>query len=307
MNYYHPNTFTYGFEIEWGDIDRKMPIPEELGSWEYCETDIINMREPYRGLGSDPKGINPPVGGEINMKPTKTWQHQVDNIMKVKELFDAHGTPPTAGCVNHGHLHIHVPGLTEDIDALKRLMRYIKDNQHITMERVYQFRVYPNMEMTKTAKTYLKHDGGRIAPDWLLINLATVPVDFEDWLRVHCCGKDAKTLSRPFRYGIHTYALKNSKTVEFRCFRSSLDRREIEDSFRFATAFMDAALNNGPDVQEILLSYDYKFPPFTYDHEMYMGWEKTKYQRTDRNLDNETAEKLGLNVLGKQRKFLEAI
>jgi hypothetical protein len=265
------------------------------------------MREPYRGLGSDPKGINPPVGGEINMKPTKTWQHQVDNIMKVKELFDAHGTTPTTGCVNHGHLHIHVPGLTEDIDALKRLMRYIKDNQHITMERVYQFRVYPNMEQTKTAKTYLKHDGGRIAPDWLLNNLATVPVDFEDWLRVHCCGKDAKTLSRPFRYGIHTYCLKNSKTIEFRCFRSSVDRREIEDSFRFAAAFIDAALNNGQDVQEILFSYDYKFPPFTYDHEMYMAWEKTKYQRTDRNLDNETAEKLGLNVLGKQRRFLEAI
>ena len=40
---------------------------------------------------------------------------------------------------------------------------------------------------------------------------------------------------------------------------------------------------------------------------MYMGWEKTKYERTDRNLDNKTAEKLGLNVLGKQRRFLEAI
>jgi len=38
-----------------------------------------------------------------------------------------------------------------------------------------------------------------------------------------------------------------------------------------------------------------------------MGWEKTKHQRTDRNLDNETAQKLGLTVLGKQRKFLEAI
>ena len=98
--------------------------------------------------------------------------------------------------------------------------------------------------------------------------------------------------------------MKNSKTIEFRCFRSSIERREIEDSFRFATEFIDAALNNGPDVHEILMSYDYKFPPFTYDHEMYMGWEKTKYQRTDRNLDNQTAEKLGLNILGKQRRFL---
>ena len=195
MTKYDRNTFTYGYEIEWGDIDRKMPIPEELGAWEYCETDIINLREPYRGLGSDPKGINPPVGGEINTKPTKTWQEQVDNIMKLHDMFVEHGTPPTAGCVNHGHLHIHVPGLTEDIDALKRLSLYLRDNQHMTIDRCYQFRVVPNMDLTKTAKTYLKHDGGRIMADWLGTNLGTVPTDFNDWLRVHCCGKDAVTQS----------------------------------------------------------------------------------------------------------------
>ena len=305
MNYYDPKTFTYGFEIEWGDIDRNMVIPEHLGAWEYCETDIVNLREPYRGMGSDPKGINPPVGGEINTKPTKTWEEQVDRIMTIHDMFVEHGTPPTAGCVNHGHLHVHVPGLVDDIDALKRLSLYIRDNQHITMDRVYQFRVYPNMELTKTAKTYLKHDGGRIMPDWLCNNLGTVPNNFEEWIHVHCCGKDAKTQSRPFRYGIHTYALKNSKTIEFRCFRSSTNRREIADSFKFATAFIDAALNDGPDVQEILLSDKFQFPPFTYDHEMYLGWEKTKHERTDRNLDDATAQKLNLNKLGKSRKFLE--
>ena len=85
MKNYDRSTFTYGFEIEWGDIDRNMPIPPELGAWEYCETDIINLREPYRGLGSDPKGVNPPVGGEINMKPTRTMEEQVDNIMKIHD------------------------------------------------------------------------------------------------------------------------------------------------------------------------------------------------------------------------------
>jgi hypothetical protein len=304
MKKYDKNTFTYGYEIEWGDIDRQMIIPSELGAWEYCETDIINLRDPYRGLGSDPKGLNPPVGGEINTKPTKTWQEQVDNIMKLHDMFVDHGTPPTAGCVNHGHLHIHVPGLTEDIGALKRLSLYLRDNQHMTIDRCYQYRVYPNMDLTKTAKTYLKHDGGRIMPIWLGTNLSTVPTDFTDWLRVHCCGKDAKTQSRPFRYGIHTYALKNSNTIEFRCFRSTTDRRELEDCFKFATEWIDAALNDGPDVQEIFLANDYKFPPFEYDHEMYVGWERSKYERTDRNLDDDTAEKLGLNKLGKSRKFL---
>jgi hypothetical protein len=304
---FDPKSFTYGFEIEWGDIDRQFPVPPELGSWEYCETDIVNLREPYRGLASDPQGVNPPVGGEINTMPTKTWQQQVDNIIKIRDLFTEHGTPPTSGIVNHGHLHVHVPGLTEDIDALKRLMVYIKHNQHITMERVYQFSIQPGMEKTKTARTYLKHDGGRIAADWLLDNLATVPVDFDDWLRVHCCGKNAVIRSRPFRYGIHTYALKNSRTVEFRCFRSTTKREELEDSFLFATKFMDAALNDGPSVQEILDSRDWQFPPFEYDHEMYLGWEKSKPAKRDRNLDNETAARLGLTTLGKSRKFIEVV
>lgn len=302
---YDPTTFTYGYEIEWGDIDRKFPVPVELGSWEYCETDIVNLREPYRGLGSDPKGLNPPVGGEINTMPTKTWQEQVDNIIKLKELFTEHGTPPTSGVVNHGHLHIHVPGLTEDIEALKRLMAYIKVNQHVTIQALHQFRIEPGMEKTKTAKTYLRHDGGRIAPDWLLDNLATLPVDFEDWLRIHCCGKDAKVRSRPFRYGIHTYALKNSRTVEFRCFRSTTERHELEDCFDFCTQFMEAALNGGPNADEILASREWCFPPFEYDHEMYLGWERSKYGHADRNLDNETAAALGLTILGKSRKFIE--
>lgn len=304
MKYYDPTTFTYGFEIEWGDIDRNMSIPEHLGSWEYSETDIINLREPYRGLGSDPKGINPPVGGEINTKPSKTIFEQVENIMEIRDLFVQHGTPPTAGCVNHGHLHIHVPGLTEDMKAMSRLMKYIKENQHITMDRVYQFSVRPGMELTKTAKTYLKHDGGRIAPDWLLDNLATIPNNFEEWVEVHCCGKDGKTRSRPFRYGIHTYSLKNSKTIEFRCFRSSIDRKQIHDSFKFASRFIDAALNNGPSVQEILLADDYEFPPFTYDQEMYLAWEKTKHEKV--GMDAKSAEKLGLNKMGKSRRFMGA-
>jgi len=302
--HYDKNNFTYGYEIEWGDIDRNLAIPENLGAWEYCETDIVNLREPYRGLGSDPKGVNPPVGGEINTKPTATWEAQVDRIIELRDMFISHGTEPTASCVNHGHLHIHVPGLTDDIDALKRLSNYVKNNQHRTIEACYQFNVDYRMKGTKKAKAYLAYDGGRILPEWLADNLSTVPVDFEDWLRVHCCGKDAVSRSRPFRYGIHTYALKNSNTIEFRCFRSTTDRRELEDCFKFATAWIDAALNDGPPVEEILASYDFKFPPFNYDHEMYISWEKTKYEQTDHNLDAQTAEKLGLSRLGKSRKFL---
>ena len=278
MNY-DTNNFTWGYEIEWGDIPRSTVIPEHLGKWEHAETDIVNLIEPYRGLACDPLGIEPPVGGEINTKPTATWEEQVDRIIAIRNLFEH----PTASCVNHGHLHVYVPGLKDDIDALKRLTRYIRDNQQIVIDSCYQFRIHPDMDMAKTAKTYLKWDGGRPMPDYMANNILKFANNFEEFIRLHAAGKDGVSLGRPFRHAINTYCMKHTGTVEFRCFRSSTDRREIYDSFRFAEKFMDAALNNGPDADEILLEGDFKFPKFEYDSEMYLAWERTKYDKSRGN------------------------
>ena len=275
MNY-DTKSFTWGYEIEWGDIDRTLKIPSHLGKWEYAETDIINIHPPYRGLACDPLGESPPVGGEINTKPTKTWQEQVERIMEIKKMF------PNASdaCVNHGHLHVYVPGLKDDISALKRLISYIKENQHVVIDKLYQYRLHPDMSMSKTAKTYLKFDGGRPMPDYMCDNIINLANNFEDFIRLHAAGKDGVSMGRPFRYAINSYCMKHTGTVEFRCFRSSIHERHIADSFRFVEKFMDAALNNGPDVLEILQEYEYQFPPFNYDHEMYIAWEKTKYDKS---------------------------
>ena len=134
---YNPSTFTYGYEIEWGDVDRRISIPDELGSWEFAETDIVNIHEPYRLVACDPLGVEPPFGGEINTKPTRTWEEQVDRIMQLHQLFVDAGNQPSASCVNHGHLHVFVPGLKDDIDSLKLLTAYIKVNQKDTIEACY--------------------------------------------------------------------------------------------------------------------------------------------------------------------------
>ena len=84
------NDFTWGYEIEWGDIDRRLEIPEHLGSWEYSETDIVNLNPPYQYVACDPRGESPPFGGEINTKPTSTWQDQADRVMELHDLFVAH-------------------------------------------------------------------------------------------------------------------------------------------------------------------------------------------------------------------------
>ncbi len=277
---YDPNTFTWGYELEFGDIARSVAIPEHLGKWEYAETDIVNLTPPYRGLACDPLGLEPPVGGEINVMPTATWPEQVMRIKEIMQIFRDLGQEPTASCVNHGHLHVFVPGLKDDILGLRKLIAYVRENQHILIERCYQYRVHQDMSMAKTAKTYLKFDGGRPMPDYMCNNILNLANNFDDFIRLHAAGKDGVSMGRPFRFAVNTYCMKHTGTIEFRCFRSSTDLNEIADQFRFVELFMNAALNDGPDVLEILLQHGpFKFPQFNYDHEMYVAWEKTKWDK----------------------------
>jgi len=276
---YNTKDYTWGYEIEWGDIDRSISIPENLGKWEYAETDIVNIHGDYKYIACDPLGLEPPMGGEINTKPTKTWQEQVDRILEIKKIFEDHGNTPSSSCVNHGHLHVFVPGLKDDLDALKRLVSYIKKNQEATIAACYQFEDRVDMKGFKNAKTYLKYDGGRVMPEYMCDNIINMATDFNHFIKLHAAGKDGISMGRPFRYAINTYCMKHTGTIEFRCFRSTTKREELESQFIFAEAFIDAALNGGDSVEDILDKYELKFPPFIWNANEYSGWVDTKYDK----------------------------
>lgn len=277
---FDPKTFTWGYEIEWGDIDRRLQIDPNLAKWEFAETDIVNIYPPYENIACDPLGVEPPMGGELNVKPTKTREEMVDRIMTLYDFFVKNGNQPSASCVNHGHVHVFVPGLKEDLDALKQLIAYIKQNQAETVPALYGFQEHILMKFAKTAKSYLKWDGGRLMPDYMCDNIINLATDFDHFIKLHAAGKDGVSMGRPFRYAINTYCMKHTGTIEFRCFRSSIDRREISDSLKFVEEFVNAALNTGKPVSEILSEYDYKFPKFVYDSDHYLGWEATKYDKS---------------------------
>jgi len=279
MNY-NMSDCTWGYEIEWGDIDRRLTVPAHLGKWEHAETDIVNIHEPFKYVACDPLGTEPYMGGEINTLPTKTWQEQVDRILEVKQFFIDNGNKPSASCVNHGHVHVFVPGLKEDVGGLKRLIAYIKENQKETVEGCYGYYDTQEIANSKGAKMYLKLDGGRLMPEYMCDNIVNLTENFDHFIKLHAAGKDGVSMGRPFRFAINTYCMKHTGTIEFRCFRSSLVRKEIEDQFRFVNAFIDSALNGGPTVREILMENDFTFPPFVWDYQEYNGWAKTKYSKT---------------------------
>jgi len=274
---YDSENYTWGMEIEWGDIPRSFTIPEHLGAWEYSERDIINTLPPYKNICADPLGIDPPVGGEINTKPTKTWMEQVDRYFELKQMFDDNNTPPTICTTNHTHIHCYVPGLKEDIGALKKFITYVKENQKAAIDHAYGYYDIPQMREVKGAKNYLKWDGGRFMPDYMCDNIINLATDFDSFIKLHAAGKDGVSMGRPFRYGINTYSMKHIGTIEFRFFRGTLNRKHLESCFKFTSDFISAALNDGPSAQELFIENDYEFPPMIWDLDQFKGWEKTKH------------------------------
>lgn len=274
---YDKKTFTYGAELEFGDVDRRLVIPAELGKWEYSETDVINSQGEYKNVACDPLGINPPFGGEVNTMPTRTYEEQVQKIMEVIQFFRDNGNEPTPSSVSHLHVHIHVPGLQQDVDALKRLVRYIRNNQQAVVDNCHRYTDHPTMKGISGVKNYMKLDCGRLMPEYMSRNIIELTSSFEHFIKLHCAGKDGVSMGRPFRYAINTYCLKHTNTIEFRCFRATVKEEEFRSCFAFVEKFIDAALNDGPDVSEILQDGDYQFPPFVWKPEEFLGWQNTKY------------------------------
>lgn len=270
--------WTWGHELELGDVVRSLTIPAAFGEWNYAETDIVNQREPYRYQGADPLGIDPPVGGEVNVRPGRTIDEVVNRIGDILGFFKNAGCPATiSSSIMEGHVHVRVPGLRDDIAALKRLTRYVIDNQITVVRRCVQYQEHPQMRFTKTARTYLKWDMGRTMPVWMGENIIKSARDFKEFIHLQRCGKDGVSVGRPFRYCINTYCLSHIDTIEFRCFRATLDSGLLKNCFLFVRDFMEAALTGGPSAEAIIRQKKYVFPPFLYNHEEYLGWEKSKW------------------------------
>jgi hypothetical protein len=268
---------TWGFELELSNVPKNFVIPEHLGKWEWCEVDIINTRGKYANICADPKGVNPPVGGEINTKPTNTKEEQVDRIMEIIDMFKKAGHDPDVGMTAHSHIHVHVKGLIDDIDSLKCLILNSFDNQKTIFDKAYRFDDKKITKRVVGVNNYLKNDGARMIPEWLVINILEKTNNFGDVINMFCKGKDGISQTRPIRYGINFYSLKHINTIEFRCFRGTTKKEELIDCFDFVENLIIGGLNNELKINELFHQKDWKFPPMIFDEEQAEGWVRTKH------------------------------
>lgn len=275
---YDKKSFTWGTELEWGDVDRTLELPSELGSWNLYECEILNLRPPYAGIAADPLGVNPPVGGEINVKPSHRKEVQVERILALAKFFEERGGPPTLSCVQGLHVHVHVPGLREDLEALRRISRYFYENQDPYIERLHGFYRDPLMGTSRKAVSILGKSARRI-PEWRAENLEKAQ-SVGHFFRTQQSGKDGwkldAPLARPVRYSINLYSLKNMETIEYRAPRATLDPKQLTDLFEFLERFTEAALApEGVPAGEILSSREWSFATFNYNPYQFEAWERT--------------------------------
>ena len=273
---------TWGCELEFGDIPRWIDIPEHLGSWEYFETDIVNQIEPYYGIASDPFGKDPPFGGEINTKPTKTWAEQIKIIGQIIRYFTELGYPPTISCVQQFHVHVGISKeIVKNIEFMRNIVGYIKDNQHDFVDFTNKFVV--DERMSFSAIDFLRENNGRLAPKEMYDSMLECS-SVREMMKCDTTGLIDNLLKR---YAINLKSLEYNKTIEFRSFRASVNLRELIDVFRICELFVLYGLHgkNKP-ISQIIKEGNYKFPPFVYDHELFESWEKTK--RPNRNADIKT-------------------
>ena len=257
-------------------MPRKYNVPSHLGDWEHAERDIVNTAGQYRGVAADPLGVSPPLGGEINTVPTVGLEAQVDKISElIRWCTENSELPPDVGPSAHGHVHVHVPGLTGSPWHLQRLIGGVHRMQEFMVDRCGQFVRMPDMD--GAAVRYLHRDGGRLMPQYMIFNILKMGHSFEDFIRLHAAGKDGVSMGRPFRYAINTYCLKHTKTVEFRMFRGTLNRTYIRNSLLAAEAFLKISLGFADLTAASNFLTDLEFAPMLWDKELWDGLQATKH------------------------------
>lgn len=287
---YDPRTFTFGAELEVSDVDRRIPIPSHLGEFALTETDVINRHAERRGLACDPLGIAPHWGGEVNLRPAASVSEAGERMAELlAHLKSQPGNIPDYDAFNASHVHVRVPGLRDDIDALKRLQQFVIDHQDRIIAHSFRNYVPPPWSKSRQKVHTVPLDGKRKMQPWMNDNIQRLAKTPEEFFALQCKGKDGVKPYRIFRYCVNTYNLRLIDTVEFRWFRPTLLDVHWKEMFAFVHDFMDAALN-GSELPPLDM-YGCWPVEKEIDLEMWEAWERTRYTQ-DRFLKDQPRRRL---------------
>lgn len=306
MKHYKIGLFSYGVELEYGNCERRLKNLPNNAQWNNMDKTCVSST----GIANDPKGELYNFGGEINVAPTNTVDEQCDFIENINKYLSDNGEKPIVNYRSNLHIHIRVPELETDLDALKQLLKYIHTYQQQFFDMAETIPV-PNKQLL-SAEEYKwakrRYNRRLVSHQHKLSNErvdamlnATTPLQF--WYEhAHKDKKGNPAWFQCPRAGINLRQIfERTNTIEFRCFPGTLDRGEMRSAIRLCRDFLDMAFNHNESSPYELLkrnsgSPEYrvnryntpKFEPYEYETEQvyqYTNFEKNNRKQVKEKLD----------------------
>lgn len=286
---------TFGAELEFADIDTANSRLPSGASWDYKDYSICNST----GVANDPKKKLNRYGSEVHIGPKPT-----PNQLRALAM-DVIGMHPEAN-VNWStnlHVHIRLPGLRDDLKALKKLARYI----HSCAADMYSL-IDPIPKPEKSRESRVWFDGAwkrykrRKRSHQYQISQAVYDkcmnaTSAQDFLNAHAPFSPKTGLQWHLvqRAGVNlTHLLKDTDTIEFRCFTMSKDWRKLYSAFRWPFLFLHAALVSEKSPARILMEHPrlvfQQFHP--YDYKQDRIFQQTKLEHRSRGKVVEALKRL---------------
>jgi len=269
--------WTIGVELELSDARRDTPLPQGA-TWDRSDYTIVNSN----GVANDPTGEVWPFGGEINTAPAETVEQQAEMIRDVLRSLDP---LPSVNYRSNFHVHIHAPGLADDVSLVKRLASYVGRFGQEAFGLVDPLPPRPTGDDQASQGARRRWSRRRVSHHASLSSdrLAAISsaASVEEVRRLHApLSRDGRPQYHLApRCGVNLRSLWESpgRTVEFRHFSMSLDLDELSSAMRWCVLFLSSALGR-QEAPSQLLWPGARFPrqPL-YDH-----WLETRYRATSR-------------------------
>jgi hypothetical protein len=269
-------------EHEWADVDRRCLLPTHLGTWSDQDYTIVNSS----GHANCPTGRTWRWGGEINTLPTESAAGQAEIVRQLVEFLDPKPV------VNHrSNLHVHVKpdvDLLSDVHTLKQVARYLRRSESFVynvlepIPRPTESEYPSTSDMCWAVKRYkrrlVSHHYSLPLSRWMeLLSATTVDGVKEAHAAPTRNGKRAWHIAP--RPGMNLRSLWKHGTIEYRHFPGTLDPVEIESCAEWCLRFTQAAIDDGPEADELWRQREWRMPRFVAcDPALERGYHETKFK-----------------------------
>lgn len=260
---------TFGLELEWADWDNRQELPSCV-SWNHQDYTIVNSN----GVGNDPLGKVYHYGGELNTIPTDSIEKQVAVVEEAKRGVKNW----TINYKSNLHIHIAVPGLIEDLETLKRMQHWFHDNYKPIIDAVDNLKPFKTGNKVCDAQVrILEGLRNRIVTQVQLDRQDTAKTVEEFFNLEAPQTKDGKPMFHISpRMALNIRQLKDTGTVEFRHFCSTVDPEEVYNAIRLCEIIFDSAIDGSSNAEALEYIRTHKMPQqLPMDEFLQRGWNAT--------------------------------